>query len=63
MISTPINYTSIISPPPKVESKNHDKLFKDQETGVDLDVVEKVPLLEWLVENYKNYGWKNFYVF
>ena len=38
--------------------KNHDKLFKDQETGVELDVVEKVPVLEWLVENYKNFGAK-----
>ena len=33
-----------------------DKLFKDPETGVDYDVVEKIQLTEWLVEHYKNYG-------
>eukprot|EP00484_Ammonia_sp_Unknown_P017854 CAMPEP_0197045464 /NCGR_PEP_ID=MMETSP1384-20130603/21325_1 /TAXON_ID=29189 /ORGANISM="Ammonia sp." /LENGTH=438 /DNA_ID=CAMNT_0042477087 /DNA_START=123 /DNA_END=1439 /DNA_ORIENTATION=- len=29
---------------------------KDAETGVTLDVVEKVDFLEWLADNYKTYG-------
>lgn len=37
------------------EAQN-DKLFKDQETGVDLDIAEDIQLTEWLVDHYKNFG-------
>lgn len=30
--------------------------FVDEETGVDLEVVEKLPLLEWFAEKYKEFG-------
>lgn len=32
--------------------------FKDIDSGVDLDVVDKVLYLEWLADNYKNFGAK-----
>uniref|UniRef100_A0A7S1CQV4 Eukaryotic peptide chain release factor subunit 1 n=1 Tax=Bicosoecida sp. CB-2014 TaxID=1486930 RepID=A0A7S1CQV4_9STRA len=31
-------------------------LFRDSETGVELDVVEKMPVVEWLATNYKEFG-------
>ncbi len=30
--------------------------FKDKESGTDLEVQEKMPLLEWLANNYKKFG-------
>lgn len=33
-----------------------DNLFKDPETGVELELLEKIQLTEWLVNNYKTYG-------
>jgi peptide chain release factor subunit 1 len=30
--------------------------FKDKESGTDLEVQEKQPLLEWLANNYKKFG-------
>lgn len=33
-----------------------DKWFKDAETGVELEPIEKMQLTEWLVSHYKNYG-------
>jgi peptide chain release factor subunit 1 len=30
--------------------------FKDKETGAELEVTEKQPLLEWLANNYKKFG-------
>ncbi|XP_074593468.1 eukaryotic release factor 1 [Brevipalpus obovatus] len=30
--------------------------FSDKETGVELELVESMPLLEWLANNYKNFG-------
>lgn len=32
--------------------------FKDAETGVELEVVEKIPLTEWLALHYKDFGAK-----
>ncbi len=32
------------------------KHFKDKETGQDLEVVERMPMLEWLANNYKKFG-------
>lgn len=37
------------------EEKNRE-LFVDKETGLEMEVAEQGPLLEWLAENYKNYG-------
>jgi peptide chain release factor subunit 1 len=30
--------------------------FKDKESGTDLEVQDKQPLLEWLANNYKKFG-------
>ncbi len=30
--------------------------FKDKETGAELEVQDKQPLLEWLANNYKKFG-------
>jgi peptide chain release factor subunit 1 len=30
--------------------------FTDKETGVELELEDQMPLLEWLANNYKNYG-------
>ena len=30
--------------------------FMDQETGVELELEENIPLLEWLANNYKKFG-------
>jgi len=35
-----------------------EKLFRDPETGVELDVVDNTLFVEWIVENYKTYGTK-----
>lgn len=34
------------------------KMFQDKETGVELDVASKISLLEWLANNYKQFGAK-----
>lgn len=38
-----------------LQAKNTDH-FKDKESGSDLEVQEKLPLLEWLANNYKKFG-------
>jgi peptide chain release factor subunit 1 len=40
------------------EEEKNDKLYRCQETGVELDVVSNVLFVEWIVETYKNYGTK-----
>ena len=35
------------------KEKSH---FQDKETGVELEHVEEMPLLEWYANNYKNFG-------
>lgn len=30
--------------------------YKDKETGAELEVIEKMPLLEWLANSYKKFG-------
>eukprot|EP01006_Ploeotia_vitrea_P039738 TRINITY_DN66371_c7_g1_i1.p1 TRINITY_DN66371_c7_g1~~TRINITY_DN66371_c7_g1_i1.p1 ORF type:complete len:447 (-),score=266.41 TRINITY_DN66371_c7_g1_i1:102-1442(-) len=30
--------------------------FRDEEAGVDYDVVESMPFVDWLAQNYKNFG-------
>merc|ERR1712096_581786 len=38
-------------------SQEKDKThFMDQETGVEMELEENIPLLEWLANNYKNFG-------
>ncbi|KAJ1974213.1 translation termination factor eRF1 [Dimargaris xerosporica] len=39
----------------KDQEKNRDE-FMDPATGTELEVVATMPLLEWLAENYKNFG-------
>ena len=38
------------------EQEKNDSLFHDTETGVELEVVSKESLVEWLAENYKQFG-------
>eukprot|EP00921_Rhytidocystis_pertsovi_P005646 GHVQ01009699.1.p1 GENE.GHVQ01009699.1~~GHVQ01009699.1.p1 ORF type:complete len:427 (-),score=63.65 GHVQ01009699.1:115-1395(-) len=38
------------------DQEKDEKLFRDTETGVELEVVEKMQLTEWLVSNYKTFG-------
>ncbi|KAF8822724.1 putative eukaryotic peptide chain release factor [Cardiosporidium cionae] len=38
------------------EQEKDEKLYRDAETGVELDVLERLQLTEWLVNNYKNFG-------
>ncbi|CEP64233.1 translation termination factor eRF1 LALA0_S10e05534g [Lachancea lanzarotensis] len=39
------------------EPEQEDKSYSiDKATGLEMDVVEEQPLVEWLAENYKNYG-------
>jgi peptide chain release factor subunit 1 len=37
------------------KEKSH---FQDKDTGVELEHVEEMPLLEWFANNYKNFGKK-----
>lgn len=38
------------------EEEKDASLFRDDETGVELDVVDKMPVVEWLATNYKSFG-------
>eukprot|EP00531_Pseudo-nitzschia_arenysensis_P007653 CAMPEP_0116132070 /NCGR_PEP_ID=MMETSP0329-20121206/9352_1 /TAXON_ID=697910 /ORGANISM="Pseudo-nitzschia arenysensis, Strain B593" /LENGTH=463 /DNA_ID=CAMNT_0003626561 /DNA_START=108 /DNA_END=1499 /DNA_ORIENTATION=+ len=38
------------------EQEADDKHFRDEKTGVELETVDKMPLVEWFAENYKDYG-------
>lgn len=38
------------------EQETESAHFKDKDSGADLDVVDKQPLLEWLASNYKKFG-------
>jgi len=38
----------------KEEEANYE--FRNPETGTELEVIEKEPLVEWMANNYKNYG-------
>uniref|UniRef100_A0A7S2P193 Eukaryotic peptide chain release factor subunit 1 n=1 Tax=Zooxanthella nutricula TaxID=1333877 RepID=A0A7S2P193_9DINO len=40
------------------EEAKSEKLYRDAESGVELDVVESVPFVEWILETYKNFGTK-----
>ena len=38
------------------EQENDKTYFVNKETGVELEIVDKMPLLEWLANNYKSFG-------
>merc|ERR1712176_1438840 len=38
------------------EQETQDKYFRDEKTGVELETVDKTPLVEWFAEHYKDYG-------
>lgn len=38
------------------EQEANESHYKDKETGAELEVIEKMPLLEWLANNYKKFG-------
>mmetsp|Transcript_15107 Transcript_15107/g.31739 ORF Transcript_15107/g.31739 Transcript_15107/m.31739 type:complete len:459 (-) Transcript_15107:186-1562(-) len=38
------------------EQESNETFFRDPETGVELEVVEKEPMVEWLANNYKSFG-------
>ncbi|EER18761.1 eukaryotic peptide chain release factor, putative [Perkinsus marinus ATCC 50983] len=40
------------------EQEIQESYFRDADTGVELTVVEKMPITEWLVNNYKSFGAK-----
>ena len=39
--------------PDQEKDKTH---FTDKDTGVELELVESMPFLEWLADNYRNFG-------
>lgn len=38
------------------EQQSNENFFHDPETGVELEVVEKEPIVEWFANHYKDYG-------
>lgn len=40
------------------EEAKDPKLYRDAESGVELEVVDSKPFVEWIVENYKTFGTK-----
>ncbi|XP_046362357.1 eukaryotic peptide chain release factor subunit 1 [Haliotis cracherodii] len=40
----------------KPEQEKDKTYFTDKDTGVELELVDQMPLLEWFANNYKNYG-------
>merc|ERR1711992_305372 len=38
------------------EQEKDKTLYTDQETGVEMELEENMPLLEWLANNYKKFG-------
>jgi len=38
------------------EQETQDKYFRDEKTGVELETIDKMPLVEWFAENYKDFG-------
>jgi peptide chain release factor subunit 1 len=45
--------TTLHLTPAQEKDKSH---FTDKETGVELELVDSMPLLEWLANNYKQFG-------
>jgi len=40
------------------EAAKNEKLYRDQDSGVELEVSENMAFVEWIVENYKTFGTK-----
>merc|ERR1712050_437929 len=40
------------------EEEKNPKLYRDAESGVELDIVDNRPFIEWIVENFKTFGTK-----
>merc|ERR1712039_670510 len=40
------------------EQAKNDKLYRDKDTGEQLDVTGNISFVEWIVENYKSFGTK-----
>merc|ERR1712050_294307 len=40
------------------EEEKNEKLFRDADSGVELDVLDNVVFVEWIVSNYKTFGAK-----
>ena len=38
------------------EQDNNATRLKDPETGTEYEIIDKILLMEWLAENYKQYG-------
>ena len=38
------------------EQEQNENVFNDPDTGVELEVAEKEPMVEWMANNYKNFG-------
>ena len=38
------------------DQESNDSFFHDSETGVELETIEKEPLVEWMANNYKQFG-------
>jgi peptide chain release factor subunit 1 len=38
------------------QQQENESMFRDQSTGAALEVIDKVPLVDWLAENYRNFG-------
>jgi peptide chain release factor subunit 1 len=38
------------------EQEKNESFFHDPDTGVELEVIEKEPMVEWFANNYKNFG-------
>jgi len=56
-IANPHTKTEVTMYVTPAEAKN-EKLYKDEETNVELDVIANEPFVEWIVLNYKNFGAK-----
>jgi len=51
-VSTGVDVIKHLNP----QQEKDDKNFRDTETGVELEVQDKEPLVEWFANNYKNFG-------
>jgi peptide chain release factor subunit 1 len=38
------------------EQQENETMFRDQNSGAALEVIEKTPLVDWLAENYRSFG-------
>ena len=50
--STGTEVTTHLTPVQEKDKRN----FTDKETGVELELLDSMPLLEWLANNYKQFG-------